>query len=237
MKTRATALALILLTGSAAHAQQVVPVAEEPMHRLMLDTETFQVLDPLVLPGDTTLFHLHDVPIHYVMISPSPANAQVLGQPWPEAGIVEQLSREVGDGWWMLEYREHPVVHRVTNTGDRPFRLIGVTNRTGGEPEGVVGASPADLPGTLEADSPWFRRVRLTVTPDPPALVPNGADPVVAIQVSPGAVSATSSPPGSSPGSTTALGEWIVLEPGVDYALRATSAAEVTVVLVQVLVE
>ena len=60
----------------------------------------------------------------------------------------------------------------------------------------------------------------------------------MAIQVSPGAVSATSAREGSSPvGSMAALGEWIVLEPGVGYALLATSSEEVTVVFVQVLVE
>ena len=178
MKTRATALALILLTGSAAHAQQVVPVAEEPMHRLMLDTETFQVLDPLVLPGDTTLFHLHDVPIHYVMISPSPANAQVLGQPWPEAGIVEPLSREIGDGWWTLEYGAHPVVHRVTNIGDRPFRLIAVTNRTKGEPGEALGTSPAPFrersrPRARGFDVSGSRSLRTRRSSSPPERIPS----------------------------------------------------------------
>lgn len=238
METRAAVLALILLAGSNADAQQVVRIAEEPMHRLVLDTQTFQVLDPLVLPGDTTLFHLHDVPIHYVMISSSPANAQVLGQPWPEAGVVEQLSREVGDGWWTLEYGEHPVVHRVTNIGDRPFRLIAVTNLTDGEPEGTPEASPGALPGTLEAESPWFRRARVTVPPDRRVPVDPGDEPVVAIQVSTGAASIFRDGPESGPaGSTASLGEWIVLDPGVDYELQATSSVDVTLVLVQILVE
>lgn len=236
-KTRATAFALMLVSGSVAEAQQVVPVSEEPMHRLMLATEAYQVLDPLLLPGDTTLFHLHDVPIHYVMISPSPANAQLLGQPWPESGVVEQLSREVGDGWWTLEYGEHPVVHRVANIGEQPFRLIAVTNLTEGDPPEASETPPVSLPGTLEAESPWFRRVRVAVPPDAPLVVPPGADPVLAVQVSAGSLSATTGSPDSPPvGGTDALGEWLVLEPGVGHQLRATSSDPVALVLVQILI-
>jgi hypothetical protein len=236
LRPRSAAILMLALSGPAVAAQQVVPVAEEPMHRLMLETESFQVLDPLLMPGDTTLFHSHDAPIHYVMISPSPANAQTLGDPWPE-GSVDQLTRTVGEGWWTLDYGEHPVVHRVTNIGAAPFRLIAVTNLGDARPsemsEEVQTSTP--LPGTIEAESSWFVRARASVGADSTVVVPAGLDPVVAIQVSPGRVEASDDE--GLVGSTDAVGGWVVLDPGARHELRSSSPEDVTIVLVQVVAE
>lgn len=230
-------LGLVALACSTASSQQYVPVAEEPMHHLMLETEALQVLDPRIQPGDTTLFHLHDAPIHYVMISASPAAAQVRGEPWPETGVTDRLTRSIGEGWWTLEYADEPLIHRVTNVGDALFRLIAVTNLGGPRSAGTSGraAPPAALPGTIEAESAWFRRARLALAPGETAPLAAGPDPVVAIQVSPGRLDIRS---GDRPiGSVGALGEWVLLEAGADYELRSAGPGPVTVVLVQVLRE
>jgi len=237
MKTRTIPLLVLTLSGSSVGAQQVVPVSEEPMHRLMLETEAFQILDPLIMPGDTTLFHRHDVPIHYVMISPSFANAQALGEPWPETGIVDQLTRAVGEAWWTLEYAEHPLVHRVTNIGTTPFRLIAVTNLGGSRSPGPRADARRfpHLPGTIEAESAWFERSRVTVEADRAVVVPPGPDPVVVIQVSPGRIDAFDED--SAAGSTDAVGGWLVLDAETRHELRSSVTEGVTVVLVEVLRE
>jgi hypothetical protein len=167
------------------------------------------------------------------MISPSPANAQVLGEPWP-AGSVDQLTRAVGEGWWSLEYAESPVVHRVTNIGTTPFRLIAVTHLVGPRSAGTSGEVrvPAGLPGVIEAESVWFVRARLRVAAGRTVAVPAGPDPVVVIQVSAGRVEVSGD--GGSEGSTDSSGGWLVLAPGGRHELRSSSAEDVTVVLVQV---
>lgn len=59
-------------------AQTIVPVHEEPRHRVVLETAGFRVLDIQIPPGDTTLFHRHSTPIAYVSIGVSPVNIQPL---------------------------------------------------------------------------------------------------------------------------------------------------------------
>ena len=90
------------------------------------------------------------------------------------------------------------------------------------------------LPGVVEAESPWFVRSRIRIESGRSVVVPNGQDPVVAIQVSDGLVEVRNEE-GASVGTTEALGGWIVLDADMRHELRATAGGAVTVVLVQVL--
>ncbi|HUF69705.1 MAG TPA: hypothetical protein VMM79_13760 [Longimicrobiales bacterium] len=112
---------LLLAASTGASAQQVVPVHEEPRHHLVLERPPFQILDVGFSPGDTTLFHVHDAPIHYVVINGSPINSQVLGEAWPTVDSTGNSALPVGSGSWNLEYAREPVTHRVANIGTACF--------------------------------------------------------------------------------------------------------------------
>jgi hypothetical protein len=156
-----------------------------------------------------------------------------LGQAWPE-GSADQLTRAVGEGWWTLEYADSPVVHRVTNIGTTPFRLIAVTHLDGPRSAGRSGEvpAPARLPGVIEAESAWFVRARLRVEPGRTVSVPGGRDPVVMIQVSAGRVEVSGD--GGLERATDSVGGWVVLASGGRHELHSSSTEDVTVVLVQV---
>ena len=68
------------MTG--AQDEKVVPVHQEPRHRLVLDNAATRVLDIQIPPGDTTLFHTHGNPILYVNMSSSQTRGQTLGREW-----------------------------------------------------------------------------------------------------------------------------------------------------------
>lgn len=50
-------------------AQSPVPVHREPRHRLVWEEGPVRVLDVRIAPGDTTLFHIHDMPMLYVRVA------------------------------------------------------------------------------------------------------------------------------------------------------------------------
>src|SRR6185436_2591618 len=55
---------------------RVVPVYEEPRHRQIFRSGTTRILELIVLPGDTSLFHRHDDPIAYINLSASTMRTQ-----------------------------------------------------------------------------------------------------------------------------------------------------------------
>jgi len=216
-------------------AQAGVPVHEEPRHHLVLDRGWLRVLDVQIQPGDTTLFHTHATPIHYVVIGASRTNSQVLGGPWP-APSSATVARNPGQAFWTLEYAGQPVTHRVTNVGDGLFRLIAVTNEGPGIDDAAMSARLAGdtLPGAVEAESRWYRRTRLTLAPGAGTPLLSGAGPVLVVQVAPG-ITEWTSPEVRDVRMMNTPGEWVLHEAGRRYTLRNAGSGAVTLVMVQIL--
>ena len=152
--------------------EKVVPVHEEPRHHLVLDNAVTRVLDIQIPPGDTTLFHTHSNPILYVNMSSSQTRSQTLGQEWSggeaaarpaprppaSAPAVAGVSPAVfGRMNSVTSYTKQPLTHRVNNVGAGVFRLIGIINRTDGDPSTEASADFAAKP---EVDNRWLRGYR-----------------------------------------------------------------------------
>lgn len=103
----------ILLSFSAA-SQTFVPVAEESHHHLKLENAYVKVFDVVVDPGDATLFHLHANDYAFVSIGAATLKAQALGS--------EPSDLILKDG--EVRFSKAPLTHRVTNTGNIPFRNL-----------------------------------------------------------------------------------------------------------------
>jgi hypothetical protein len=220
-------LCICVATAQQVAAQQAVPVHQEPRHHLVLDRSDLRVLDVKIPPGDTTLFHTHANPIHYVTVAVSVTTSQALGREWPRPVRADGPSGRVGDAFWTLEYARSPLTHRVANIGDGLFRLIAVTNLGSG------GTSTFALPGALEAESQWFRRSRLTLPPGGTADLQTIPSPILIVQVTPGQVEVRQ--PEGRANSSSELGGWLLAEPGRTGVLANPGSSAVVVVLVQVL--
>ena len=153
-------------------AEKIVPVHEEPRHRLVFDSPGTRILDINVPPGDTTLFHTHGDPILYVSMSAARTRSQRLGSEWsggeaaqglnpkPPAPAVQPAADRPGRMTSTTSYAKQPLTHRVENVGQTLFRLIGITNASAGDERTTPSIG---FEGTPEISNPWFRGYRWTI--------------------------------------------------------------------------
>lgn len=217
-------------------AQTVVPVHEEPRHRLVHQSDALQILDIGFPAGDTTLFHTHDRPIAYVEIDATVVNQQRLGGPWGEVSeTAAPPRRPPGRVSWNESYAESPVTHRVTAIGPGAFRLIGVVNRGAGNLQPRMGAfGPFGEP---DASSRYFSRLSLELGPAQSMEWVNGGEPVAVVLASDAAIDVSAVAPSrgaadASVGTTSRMtgpGTFFVFEP--DRAYRISNPTGVGAIL------
>ena len=79
---------ILLLTAisysSCASAQ--VHVRDEPRHHNVFENDVIRILDVYLGPGDTTLYHLHNTPSVFIILSNCTVSSQVLGGQ-PQKGV------------------------------------------------------------------------------------------------------------------------------------------------------
>ncbi len=190
-------------------AQRTVVVYEEPRHRVVVSKGDFKLLDVQILPGDTTLDHTHDSPILYTYISLG--NGSVGGRVTANT-----------------EYSpEEPYTHRVSNSGDELFRIIGLASYGAGkqgsdDPPTGFAAEP-----TLE--NQWFRSYRLELAPGQTTDTLRHQNNAVIIQVSPGRVEVSKE--NGFGAELTGEGDWTWRDPGSAYTIRNAGSARVSVVV------
>jgi hypothetical protein len=105
------------LQAAASEAErQIVPLSQEPHHRLMLQNDFTRVYNVMVAPLDATLPHQHDLP--YVAVNLGPANLADLVVGKPAAYLVLQ------DG--QVTYSAGAFAHLVRTDSGIPFHNITV---------------------------------------------------------------------------------------------------------------
>jgi hypothetical protein len=224
------AVVLLAATPLVLAAETVVPVHQEPRHRLVHEGPELRVLDVGIAPGDTTLFHRHDAPIAYVYISPTPTKAQVFGQDWESASSTTGPAPAIGSVLFNETYAATPVEHRVTNLGEVPFRLIAILNRGPGQANG----SNEFFGGTdpIESTGRWFRSTHHTLSSQATWDWEGSSRPVVVVQVSSGMVVVQ---PGKGASTTLqSLGDFIVLQPEDQARFQTSGGDPLTLAIIEV---
>jgi len=94
-----------------------VPVRDEPRHRVALENEYIRLLDVRLAPGDTSLFHVHEIPSFFIPLSTTAIGSQVQGQAAKE-------SRFAADSTWYNEFETGQLVHRVWNSDTSLLHVI-----------------------------------------------------------------------------------------------------------------
>ncbi len=105
---------LLLLVMSAFAEDGAVPITQEPHHKLVLDNEYTRVFDVTVPAKQSTLLHQHDHDYLAVILEPAEVQNAVVGRPVTPG--------HAGKG--EVRFAVAPITHKLTVTGDTPFRNI-----------------------------------------------------------------------------------------------------------------
>ena len=217
-------LFLILLTAvlrTAAAAPTVVPVYEEPRHRLVYEKGNFRIINVSIPAGDTSLYHHHQNPTLFVMLSGALMRNQNLGGDWtdPSPNMVTRLGAFV-----FMDY-PRPQDHRVQNIDHQSFQAIGVINAGSGSD------STATLAQKPEVDNHWFNGYRFKLAPGAETAIHHHAFPVFIVQVGKGDTIVIER--GYPTAEKTVSGNWSVHNAGVDHVLQNIGATEVELVEIE----
>ena len=224
--TRSIVLLLVLIT-SRVSAQAPVPMHEEPRHRLVLTHQQVRMMDVKIRPGDTTLFHVHDVPALYVAVSVPPVDVQLLNDKWGGTHPAADPGRKPGDVNVDTSYVRQPITHRVTNVGSQLFNLIAITSSTASPSD----LGPSSMPGLLELENRWFTQSRVRLSAGASQHWYSAPSPTIVVQPVRGAATVL-----LESGQKHVLdtpGSWALLPAGARYQLTSPRAA--TLVVVQVM--
>jgi hypothetical protein len=146
---------LFLLSVLQADAQDTVAASKEPLHKNVFENQYVRVLDLHIAPGDTTLFHKHEIPVVSVSLHPVRTGAQtIMDDKGPK---VQSLDRRITfDGFY-----QSPRVHRVWNRDTSVFHWMDIEVLTKGD---RMLEAPLALDGFTQVfDAPPVRAYRLVL--------------------------------------------------------------------------
>jgi hypothetical protein len=220
---------------------RVVPVYEEPRHRQIFKAGTTRILELIVLPGDTSLFHSHEDPIAYINLSGSTLRTQELGKEWSQGGgrggaraggtpapaPVAAPAAPAVRVTSTTSYAQTPATHRIANTGTGVVHALVVVNQT----KGTDSTTPKDagFEGTPELTNSWFRVYRFSLPPGQTGTHTHKT-PAFLAQTSDGTAVAR----GARLRALNETGDWAFFDAGASHEITNTSTATVEFVEVEV---
>jgi len=218
---------------------RIVPVYEEPRHRQIFRSGTTRVLELIVLPGDTSLFHTHEDPIAYINLSSSTLRTQEFGKEWSQGG-GRGGARAGGPAapappapvpavrvTSTTSYAQTPATHRIANTGTGVVHALVVVNQT----KGTDATTPKDagFEGTPELTNNWFRAYRFSLPPGQYGTHTHKT-PTFLTKTSDG----TAVTQGARLRALNDVGDWAFFDAGVAHEIRNTSTSTVEFVELEV---
>ena len=97
-----------------------LPVRLEPRHHNVFENAYVRVLDVHILPGDTSLFHKHEIPSVFVVLSNAKSGSELINQ-----GTMTNAPVTYGNIWFDGFY-VNPRIHRVWNSDTIELHVMDV---------------------------------------------------------------------------------------------------------------
>jgi quercetin dioxygenase-like cupin family protein len=223
---------------------RIVPVYEEPRHRQVFRSGTTRILELIVLPGDTSLFHSHEDPIAYINLSAGTLRTQELGKEWSQgggrggargAGAASAAGAAPSPATSVpavrvtstTSYAQTPATHRIANVGTGTVHALVVVNQT----KGTDATTPKDagFEGSPELTNNWFRVYRFSLPPGQTGTHTHKT-PTFLAQTSDGTAVAR----GARLRALNEMGDWAFFDAGVSHEISNTSTGSVEFVEVEV---
>ncbi len=163
-------------------SQQAVPVYKEPHHQLKFENEYVRVLDVIIPPKESTLFHTHTEDMVGVTISDAPTLSEK-----PDMPPTNSPAGKAGEIWFE-GFRKDPVTHKVTNTGNDFIHYV-AAEILSSPSSSVTASSFSDVAGyTLELENERVRVYRLILNPGQSNKTHNYFLPSLSVAVSEGKI-------------------------------------------------
>lgn len=226
MKIRSIFPLLLILPAAvlrtAAAAPTVVPVYEEPRHRLVYEKGDIRIINVSIPAGDMSVYHHHENPTLFVMLNGALMRNQNLGGEWtePPPGMVTK------PGAFVFMAYPKPQDHRVQNIDHQSFQAIGVIN------SGAGSDSTVTLAQKPEVDNPLFNGYRFKLAPGAKSSVHHHAFPVFVVQVGKG--DSVVIERGYPTVEKTVSGNWSVHAAGIDHQLQNIGTTDVELVEIEI---
>jgi len=94
-----------------------VAVRLEPRHKVAFENKWIRLLDVKLSPGDTSLFHIHEIPSYFIPLSNTAIGSEIKGQPPQESKFT------VGATWYN-GFENGPLIHKVWNSDTGVLHVI-----------------------------------------------------------------------------------------------------------------
>ncbi|MBC8173021.1 MAG: hypothetical protein H7X71_03855 [Chitinophagales bacterium] len=129
------------------HAQ--VAVSKEPRHHVVFENNKVRILNVLVLPGDTTQYHVHSTPSVFIPFTKTRTGSQRINEQ-PEYG-----TSVAGNVWFEDLSEPHIKIHRVWNMDTSVFHVMDIELLA---KEARFILNPLAIPHAhIQIDTPWAR--------------------------------------------------------------------------------
>lgn len=109
-------LILSILIAIPLIASAQVQVKLEPRHKNVFENKYLRLLDVNIVPGDTTLLHIHSTPSFFLAMTNTMVGVQIKGLDWTKSQNV------AGESWYQ-SFLNDTLIHRVTNCDTVPFHV------------------------------------------------------------------------------------------------------------------
>lgn len=178
-------LACLLLISQPLFAQTpqtVVPVEQEPLHRVVFQNKNVRIYDVEFSPGAICLFHKHSFDNVTIAASGGTGMNEILGL------TPQQFTVPTGAAWF-TPGTNAPYTHRIKNVGTTPLRFIAVEVLASASPPGVPAVLDT-VPGhKLVVENDRVKVYRVSVAPKQSTGPRSRTSPWVRISVSPATIS------------------------------------------------
>ncbi|MDP3467670.1 MAG: hypothetical protein Q8S11_05015 [Daejeonella sp.] len=216
-------LFFLVLTSNLNALQAQILVHEEPRHRPVFQNKEIRILNVLVPPGDTSLYHMHTTPSFFIRLSNTVTGSQVQGE-LPVAG-----KSRAGEIRFENLAPPNNRTHRVWNADKDTFHVMDVELLM---KRATFDQKPLILPNLkLEIDTNWVRAYRLNLLKGNDFKTKNKKQSLVLISLNPSTLEIRHN--GKTGHQTLKPGRFFVIRRRQSFSIKNTSESSSQFVLVE----
>ncbi len=200
-----------------------VLVHEEPRHKQVFQDSRIRILNVLISPGDTSLYHIHQTPSVFIFLSNTEMGSQLKGEKATTGMNI--------DGRILYENLAPPHVrtHRVWNMDNDTMHVMDIELLF--QDSGFV-LAPLKLPGLeLEIDNNYVRAYRRTLMNDQEFSLKKQNRPLIFVSLND--FQARVEQNGKTLRQTLKTGEFVTIQKGDSFSLKNAGDADSQFVLIE----